>query len=694
MARAGWFARVAGLAAVILFSHALLAGSVATAGNGAAAQKHAATARYPSIVLITLDTTRADRMGFLGSKRGLTPNLDRLAEQSAVFARAYAQAPLTSVSHATVLTGTYPQFHGVIDFPMPLGNDVPYAPEILKAHGYRTAAFVASLALDPAGGAPGFDRGFDVYDANFRPQDLPKLGRYQSIVRRGEEVVNRADAWLDKHAGSPFFLWVHLYDAHDPYEPPEPYRTRYASEPYDGGIAYDDMVVGKLLQHLKSRGLYERALLMITADHGESLGAHGEDTHSVFLYDETIHVPLIVKLPNDHAAMRLENRVELTDLLPTLLQVAGLAVPKEVQGRSLLELISQGKEEKGPGQNWPDFAYAQADYANIAYGWAKLQSWRSGKYLYIQAPHRELYDQTEDPLSLHNLAETSPAVTDTIAGKLKLFRDSTSSTRQQSAAAMDPAKAKELAALGYVAAGGDAETPNPSEPEVDPKEHIKTVNLSNKSRVLLEEEHFQEAVPILQELIAENPEVVILYFKLGGCFLELKEYKEAIPVLRKAVELDPNFTKAEFNLGRALMATKDYDGAATVFENLSIKAPKALEPHLLLEVAYLRAGHFPEVIKECEKVLAFNPEQYDTHVVYARALMGMGQLEEAESKLEKAASLRPDRAEPHILLSEVYNKRGREADAEQEREKAVSLGATPNFRGVFAPESSTGDREK
>src|SRR6202142_2697561 len=156
-------------------------------------------AKPPNIILITLDTTRADRMGFLGSKRGLTPNLDALARQSAVFTRAYAQAPLTSVSHATILTGTYPQFHGVVDFPMVLAKDLPYAPEILRSHGYRTAAFLGSLALDPKGGAPGFERGFDIYDANFRPEDMRKKGRYHSIERRGDEVLARALAWLDKH---------------------------------------------------------------------------------------------------------------------------------------------------------------------------------------------------------------------------------------------------------------------------------------------------------------------------------------------------------------------------------------------------------------------------------------------------------------------------------------------------------------
>jgi arylsulfatase A-like enzyme/Flp pilus assembly protein TadD len=676
------FVWIASLIAGALFSPngtpRLLANPISDPPDATSAQRQeAAELSHPNIILITLDTTRADRMGFLGSKRGLTPHMDALAKESVVFTRAYSQAPLTSVSHATILTGTYPQFHGVIDFPMALAADLPYAPDILKAHGYRTAAFLASLALDPAGGAPGFDRGFDVYDAKFRPQDLKKAGRYQSIERRGEEVLAHAMAWLDKRPPGPFFLWMHLYDAHDPYDPPEPYKTRYASQPYDGEIAYDDMVVGKLLQHLKALGLYDGALLAITADHGESLGAHGEDTHSVFLYDETIHVPLVVKLPKIASAKRIDNRVknrvELTDLLPTLLQACSIAVPKEVQGRSLLELITPGTAENAASGSWPDFAYAQADYANIAYGWAKMQSWRSGKYLYIQAPRRELYDQTTDAIGEHNLAMAAPAVADTMAGKMNAFRQTTANTRQAPKTAVDPEKAKQLAALGYVVGTGEAEKSDPSEPEVDPKDRIKTINLANKLRRLMEDEHFREAIPVLQDLIVENPDVSILYFKLGGCFLELKQYEKAVPVLRKAVELEPNFPQAQFNLGRALLATKDYNAAGSVFENLSAKNPKALDAQLMLEVSYAQAGRFSEAIRECEKVLAAFPGQYDTYLVLAQSLEAIGQLEQAESTLQKAATLRPADPAPHLHLSEIYDRLGRSDDADRERQEVFQL---------------------
>ena len=268
----------------------LLAIPNVTAQSGKTAPRRS-PAQYPNIVLITLDTTRADRMGFLGSKRGLTPHLDAMARQGVVFSRAYAHVPITTASHATILTGTYPQFNHVNDFGVPLSPQLPYLPDLLHQQGYQTGAFVASLVLDPLDGtAPGFDRGFDLYDAGFH---LRRHGadRYKTVERRAQVVVEHALRWLSQVPDGPFFLWVHLYDAHDPYDPPAPYRQRFAAQPYDGEIAYADACVGKLLDALRQHGLYDETMIAVMADHGESLGAHGENTHGVFLYDETLHVP-------------------------------------------------------------------------------------------------------------------------------------------------------------------------------------------------------------------------------------------------------------------------------------------------------------------------------------------------------------------------------------------------------------------
>ena len=242
-----------------------------------------ASAEAPNIILITVDTTRADRMGFLGSKKGLTPNLDTLARQGVVFEKAYSQAPLTPVSHATIFTGTYPQFHTVTDFGHPLPPLLPFVPEILQKSGYHTAAFIGSLILDPkANMAPGFDRGFDFFDAGFIPKRGRDEDRYDTIERRGGDVVSHAIAWMNKNRKSPFFIWIHLYDPHAPYDPPPPFDKRF-SDPYDGEVAYADSALGKLFSYMRQRGLYDRALITMMSDHGESLGAHGESMHGIFL---------------------------------------------------------------------------------------------------------------------------------------------------------------------------------------------------------------------------------------------------------------------------------------------------------------------------------------------------------------------------------------------------------------------------
>jgi arylsulfatase A-like enzyme len=626
----------------------------------------------PNVVLITLDTTRADRMGFLGAKRGLTPNLDALARQSAVFTRAYAQAPLTPTSHATILTGTYPQFHQVNDFRVPLAKDLPYAPDILRAHGYHTAAFVGSIVLDPSPTyAPGFDRGFDTYDAGFHYEG-PKEKHYRTVERRGGEVVAHALAWLNKHPRGPFFMWVHLYDPHDPYDPPQPYKSRYAKEPYDGEVAYMDSVVGKLFWELKVRGLYDGAVIAVMADHGESLGAHGEDTHGVFLYDETIRVPLVIKLPHGSAVgKRVENRVELVDVLPTLLQVAGIEVPAEVQGDSLLGVMKTDQTAEAP-RDRP--AYAETDYPHTAFGWSAERSLRTGKYLYIQAPRQELYDQTADPDAVHNLSGTSTAVSGTLAGQVNAFRAKTSSNREAPKAVVDPTAQEKLAALGYVSGSPVAKMGSPGE-GADPKDKVEISNLVHQANALRENGRFQEAAALLEQIIAKEPGLTGMYAKLGDNLLDLKEYQQAVPVLRKGMELDPDSPMSHFRLAKALMGTGDFAAAVPELEFAIAKVPNFADAHVFLEMAYARTNRVPETIRECKTVLEFLPDHFGSYLILGRFLEMSGDLEGAVPNLKKAAALQPKAPEPHIILADVYSHLGREADAARELAEARRLSA-------------------
>jgi choline-sulfatase len=631
----------------------------------------------PNVILITLDTVRVDRMGFLGSERGLTPNLDALARQSVVFSRAYSQVPLTVPSHATILTGTYPQFHEVKDFAIPLGKDLPYAPAILRANGYRTAAFVGAMVLDPGARlAVGFDRGFDTYDAGFH-QLLPGEDRYKSEERRGGEVVEHALAWLQEHPRGPLFMWVHLYDPHDPYDPPEPYKSKYAAAPYDGEIAYTDSAVGKFLDRLRARGLYDDAVIAVMADHGESLGDHGEDFHGFFLYDETIQVPLVIKLPGGTSAgKRIPSRVELVDVLPTILQAVGVSVPQQVQGISLLGLMkmkpdsAQGGEIPAAVMSPDRPAYAETDYGHWAYGWSSLRALRTGKYLYVDAPRRELYDQTTDPKAKHDLSTTNAAVTGAISAELDAFLEKTGSNRQLPNSIVDPEREQKLASLGY--AGSD---PNGSKPGArglgaDPKDKIEIGNLMHRVNLLQEDGRCAEAVPVLRQLTVKEPGMVPVYLKLCQCLMLMKDYPQAVPVVRRLVELNPESADAHFQLGGALIAVQDFTAAVPELEYAIRKVPRWEQARVMLANAYARTNRIPEAIAECNRVLETFPDNYQANLLLGRVLVVSGDFASAVPMLKKAVALEPNAPEPHQVLSTAYLKLGRFTDAVEEQVEA------------------------
>ena len=651
----------------------------------AATMSAAAVPPLPNVILITLDTVRADRMGFLGSKRGLTPNLDALARQSVVFTHAYSQVPLTAPSHATILTGTYPQFHQVSDFQVPLAKELPYAPALFGERGYHTAAFVGAMVLDPSSQfAPGFDRGFDTYDAGFRTRHHGE-DRYRTTERRGGEVVAHALAWLDQagskpaglkqHSRGPFFLWVHLYDAHHPYEPPQPYKSKYASAPYDGEIAYVDSTVEKLLTQLRARGLYDGSIIAVMADHGEALGEHGEDTHGIFLYDETIHVPLMIKLPGDagiqSAGKRIETRVGLVDVLPTILQAAGVAVPQEVQGESMLGLMTPMPSSTPATADRP--AYAETDYPHRAYRWSALRAWRTGKYLYVQAPRSELYDQAADPKSERDLSATSAAVTSTLAGQLDAFRQKTTNSKEAPTSVVDPAAQGKLAALGYMVTDPNASKPGSKDVGADPKDKIAIANLSSQANFLVEEERYPAAVPLLEQLIAKDPAAPIPYSQLGRSYVAMKEYGNAVPVLRKVVELNPDTPAPHFQLAMALLASDNVQAAVPELEIVADKAPRWDQAHLLLANAYVQTDRAREAITECEKVLEFDPDNYGALLLEGRVLVLTKHADAALPRLEKASTVAPKAPEPHLYLADAYGQLGQKKDAARERVLAKRL---------------------
>ena len=629
----------------------------------------------PNIVLITLDTTRADRMGFLGSRRGLTPHLDKLAKQGIVFTRAYAHVPLTTASHATILTGTYPQYNQVNDFGKPLAADLPYLPDILHHHGYRTAAFVGSLILDSLDGlAPGFDRGFDFYDAGFRLRRAHE-DRYKTVERRAGEVIGHALAWLHSNPQRPFFLWIHLYDAHDPYDPPPPYVQHYAAFPYDGEIAYVDAELGQLFSSLRTQGFYDRALIAVMADHGEAFGEHGERTHGIFLYDETIHVPLLFKLPGEHyAGERISYRAGLVDVMPTILQAAGIGVPRSVQGESLLGTI-QAQAGGVPAKESDRPMYAETDYPRRAFGWSPLRALREGKYLYVQAPRQELYDQNGDPKELHNLAGDQPAVAGVLGKNLETFRHHTGA-QSDGAGTMDAESAQKLSALGYVGSNAGAQVPagtNGKAQAADPKDKIEIANQMHAAIMEMEDGHYEEAVPRLQKVLAGDANMPIAQMQLGTAYTRLHDYRQAVPALEKALQLQPDSGMGHYQLGLALFETGDWQGAAPQFEFAVKQAPRWADAHFSLGSVYARIDRVPEAVEELQTSLQLNPHHYRANLLLGRILSLEGHAREALPNLREAAEVEPQSREAHLFLADAYAQLGMNAAAQRERAQARRL---------------------
>ncbi len=357
-----------------------------------AAQVSGAKPSTPEVFLITIDTLRADHVHCYGYEQGATPAIDGLAKDGVRFSHAYTPSPITNTSHTTILTGLLPSTHGVTDFAIPPAADHPTWAELLSGQGYHTAAFIGAVILDSKALAPGLDRGFDFYD-NF-PEHPKTKARWGRLERRGIDVVQHAEAWLTAHPRGPHFVWVHLYDPHDPYEPPPPYSAKYKDRLYDGEIAYADSALGNFVGFLKAHNQYQNALIIVVGDHGEGLGEHHEETHGIFLYDSTTHVPMIFKLPGRSAAGKIiEAQVRTTDILPTVLDLVGAPQKAQFDGESLkADFTGEAKSR---------VAFGETDYP-LRFGWASLRSVRTEGFKFIEAPRPEFYDLGTDPGELKN----------------------------------------------------------------------------------------------------------------------------------------------------------------------------------------------------------------------------------------------------------------------------------------------------
>jgi choline-sulfatase len=565
----------------------------------------------PDIYLITIDTLRADHVHCYGYEKIATPAIDSLARAAARFSQAFTPSPITNTSHTSILTGLLPSSHGVTDFGIPLAASHPTMAELLKRNGYHTAAFIGAIILDSKSLAPGLDRGFDFYD-NF-PEHSSTKERWGRVERRGGEVVKRAETWITVHPRGPHFVWVHLYDPHDPYEPPPPYSASYKDRLYDGEIAYADSALANFITFLKAHGLYENSVVIVVGDHGEGLGEHHEDTHGIFLYDSTIHVPLIVKLPGAASAAKVvDAQIRTTDILPTVLDLTGTPVPEHLDGESLRPYLTST-------DNSNRVAFGETDYP-LRFGWAPLRSVRQDGFKFIEAPRPELYDLQSDPGESNNTyapwntrVQQSRALLADVRAKLP--------PKAPSSATVGQGTLSELRALGYLGpadAGSSTTVPEPSLLP-DPKDKIEEQNLLHRAMLASDAGETAQARAELEKVLQLNPQSPTALRQLGELELQQGEFSKAAEHLRAAREHSPDDATVAYELGQALAKTRSLEGARDALEASLKLAPGQLPARILLGQVYLQLKNPAAAADQFEAALLVDPKNAEAKAGLASA---------------------------------------------------------------------------
>ena len=653
------------------------------------------------LILITVDTLRADRLECYGYTKIKTPHINRLAADGTLFSNAFAQVPLTLPSHWSILTGTYPTFHGVRHNAYTESRPgTPRLTEALKSGGYTNAAFVASFVLDRRFGlARGFDFYFDNFGASRHEGVSPA-----DVERQGDVVVKAFAGWMNKQTSSRFFAWIHLFDPHDPYNPPEPFRSLYSGSPYDGEVAFVDRLVGEIVSLLQSK--YSNATIIFTADHGEALGEHGEQTHGLFLYDASLHVPLIVKTGGIRKGTVIDSQVRSIDIAPTILALAGLQRPGLMQGTDLVPLL------RGERPKVPSVSYSETYYPTYGFGWSALQSVRTQGFKYIAAPRPELYDLAKDPKESRNVVATSRAA----AARMKdlLFE----TVRLSSVGApqkvpverpVDPATLERLRSLGYVAAAPPTASSSARRDLPDPKDKATLFSDTQKALAASNAGRSDEAIRLLQKVLSEDSGISTARLVLGIEYQKRKEYGKAAAEFRRAVASDPRNAVAAFNLALSYAHLNRPEDAVAGFLRTLELDPTYTRAHSNLGVIYQKQNRLEEAVKHYRHALAIDRDDFTAASNLAVIYAGRGKLDEAlvnarraveiataspdayrtlgsvhlvrnehEAAIEayrKGTSLAPDRAELHYLLAQAYRKAGRTAEAEAALAKYRSLTA-------------------
>ncbi|MES2794273.1 MAG: sulfatase-like hydrolase/transferase, partial [Planctomycetota bacterium] len=593
-----------------------------------------------NVLLVTLDTTRADHIGCYGYPEAFTPTLDALAKDGVVFENANITVPLTLPSHASLLTGLYPPENGMhINGRGQLANEIPTLASTLQKQGYDTAAFVGAVVLNAKGG---LNQGFQLYDDDMAGG--VHHGHEAHLMRNASLVVDSALKWLKIRESKPFFAWVHLYDPHAPFEGhAEIFQDRFRDEPYDGDIAFADLHIGRLVQLLKDRGVYDNTLVVVVGDHGEGFGEHQEHEHGFLLYNSTLRVPLIVSCPTlVREGHRVPTPVSLVDVFPTVLDCLQVPASKRVSGVSLQPALKGLPIE-------PRVCYAETESCYAAYGWAPLASVTTDSWKYVNSVREELYDLRRDPAELKNLATAQPE-------QLKTMRQLFRNVRGKMVESVErdvhytPVDLQKLRSLGYLGGASVPAAAESGKPLSDVKDMIGYYNAEIEARKLLQDGHAEQAMTELRRVTAAAPEFMPAWLTLGSALQSQGHFDEAIEVYQAALKAKPDAADPHFDLAKLYGSRGDKAKAAEQYLAALKNDPNYAMAHINLAGILADQGDVQGARRHFEHGLEEAPDSTVGHFNYGLFLFRQRDLEPAGIHLERARQLDPQLPQIHYQL--------------------------------------------
>ncbi len=614
--------------------------------------------RFPAapIILISIDTLRADHLPVYGYRGGSTPVIDRLAPSAIVFDDVYSQCPLTLPSHTSLFTGRLPLHHGVRDnIGYTVAADERTLAARLKTVGYATGAAVSSYVLRHQ---TGIDRGFDFFD-----DAIEVAGTGDSLSesqRDGRLTVDALAGWIDAHASQPLFAFLHLYEPHAPYAPP-PSHTM--AQPYDGEIAYADELVGRLIDRLSARGLFDRSIVAVVSDHGEGLGDHGEAEHGLLLYREALRVPLIVRLPGgQHGGSRVSGAVALVDVAPTLVDL--VSAPSDgMDGQSLVAALASRRVSDRT-------VYSETWYPRLHFGWSDLASAVDGRYHYIRAPRHELYDMNVDPAERDNVAASKATIASSLGGWLT--RTTSGSTIAEPAPADADARER-LRALGYTTS---SPPPVPAgSPLPDPKDKIATYETLRRAQRDAAEGRDRDVVAALEPLVRSEPRMLDAWELMAKSLVRMDRTRDAIDAFGKVLALEPLKPETHLALAR-IYALDRQPSRAREHAELAARRDPAAANEVLAELM-MDAGRLSDAVTFATRSIEADASRYMSHFVIGVAAQRQGRCPEAIAAFRRAIDAK--RAEPHAVvrnlhagLADCLARTGQTADAEREFQAEIA----------------------